>query len=347
VSLASGLFGIYAFFYSPRPRVTFAVVATTLLNEISTRPSGLSVTLNGVDLTSQGFDARILGVQVTNSGDLHLTPAMFDGGVGWGFCLTGGRIQSVRVTNASSQYIADSVKSVTLTDSKCVRLPLFVLDKRQSFVFEAVVVHPFGAEPAIEPFGKVAGGEMLVAALPPPGSEQQGLAARAFSGPLPVQASRLVGYPFAALLLLTAIGLTAAGLGEVASWRMRRRRSAEISSLPAVPTGPGAAIVRDLYVTHGRQALHQLVRTLRNRIKLRRALSSEAPNVHLQRLRSADFTVPPSIYLHAHLPVNNAVSALKEAGLVSVGPSGATADQQFVEAVQALMDALNQRKHLS
>jgi hypothetical protein len=48
--------------------------------------------------------------------------------------------------------------------------------------------------------------------------------------------------------------------------------------------------------------------------------------------------------------VNNAVSALKEAkeaGLVSVGPSGATADQQFVEAVQALMDALNQRKHLS
>ncbi len=258
LSIVSMVFGVMQYFSRPRPEVTMEISSNAVLTDLAPSFSGFTVLYGGEDLSKLGRHARAMTVRISNTGDVDIAPAMLDPALGWGFCVRDSRVASLTVRQTGDAYL-DKTLTGTLTEGEeCVRFPTLVLDRGQAFSLDLIVIHPRNTEPSMAPFGKFAGGRIVL--LSAQRDRAPGRLSSAFLGPVSVQLLRTVGYTLVSVLgvvLIIVVGTGYSSLSERKRNRSKllRNRLLEQTKLPKFP---GRASALRVYRERGLSGLEGL-----------------------------------------------------------------------------------------
>lgn len=143
--------------YFARPGIAITELASVNVLDINRDTEGLSVLFRGEDLQESGKTLRAIRLRIENTGDMDITPSMFDQQIDWGLGLSTGEVIEVRITSASSSYLEEQFTTRTVQDGKMIVFPRIVFDREEWIELECVVVQGANDLLHFQAFGKVSG----------------------------------------------------------------------------------------------------------------------------------------------------------------------------------------------
>ena len=231
-SLAFGVLGIvltavslFLTLREPETRVTFEIISATDVLDLRRSLKDLRIEFRGEDLQDQDLNLKVVKINVANSGETHIRAGDYSN-IDWGIRVVGGQVIEAKVDRSNAANVI-STNDLRYIGSDTIGFPKIVLDKRDAFAIELLLLHPNDAEPDIVPIGKIAGVKNFDLSPPPPPGQEVGFVGQAFGGSFRVLAVRSGGYFVGSIIILFAsvFGLVGAAimLDRVKQWHRRKR----------------------------------------------------------------------------------------------------------------------------
>jgi hypothetical protein len=332
-----------------RPKISFVITNEANVVDVHAPTKDLRVLFQNQDLTEGHLNLRILAVRVENSGDVDILQGQYDQNEAWGFEVRDGRVVEARVTSSNSAYLAKGLHPSLAGSRVTLAKPIF--ERGRFAVLETLVVHDRNSTPTIHPFGKIAGINQLGVTRTIPRRDERSISQQLFSGPLWVQAIRVVAYPVLLLgvvLFIFAVASLIGNAGESISSRRRRREVNRAKEKKAF-TSPLHELFFSLYVEQGADALNRVRALLLEDARLKRR--ARFANSLMRELRRAQRHGPrinvsevpaypvyrPDDRLAVWLIENGVITVDKQAN-VTVDPA---ASQAVADVIAALKGGTN------
>lgn len=150
-------FGIWAYFNSPSPELTYEILTNTPVLDIREEVDNLEILYDGQNITDSDRSLQVVTFRVVNSGRIEITQGLYDAeNAPLGLRLSDGQIvQSPRVISSSNQYIADNLNPSVASPTDIQFSPV-VLNPQDYFTLKILALVP-SEEVIVEPIGIVAG----------------------------------------------------------------------------------------------------------------------------------------------------------------------------------------------
>jgi hypothetical protein len=157
VGLAGAGFGVWAYFNSPSPRLTYEVLTNTPVFDVREEVDKLQVLYNDIDITDGDFILQVITFRVVNSGQVNIKKDFYDAeNSPLGIRLSEGKIvEKPVVISSSNEYLDESVR-LDVIDSKEVQIQPVILDSGDFFTIKLLAL--ISSESVdLEATGKIAG----------------------------------------------------------------------------------------------------------------------------------------------------------------------------------------------
>ena len=356
---------VYFWLHEPNTELRMEVIRQTDVLDIREPVGDLTVVFQGDDIRAEKKNLRIYVVRVTNVGetDIRATDFAAEGQSEhltsvrpWGIAVDGGDVMQVKVAQASSDYVSDTLAPM-VSDKSVIALAPCILEEDKWADLEFLVLHPSASDPTITAHGKIVGIDALAVVPYSPAPVKRGVLVEAFGGRLWVQILRIVGYFVAVILLALALGMLIAGIGGAIHKRRRRRDEERFVQLIA-QSGHGlddacVNIMLRVVRESGEEGLAALLKTLRDEGALRGALLMH--RLRKKTLESSEAQLdgpgpmPADPYHHPYGALltervaEQAIGALADSGAVEEVVGGVPkVEVQLAELVLYLSDRMNE-----
>lgn len=244
--------------FGKRTAMNLEVVSQLPVFNVSQPVPGLSVVLEGQDLTSGNQGLVAARLRLRNSGDVSITPANTTSADPLGIAIQGGTIVRLNRYGATSSHLRNLARPQRREQSLLLPSSL-IFDPGDYVEFDLVIRRPNSGKLRFIPLGKVEGVKSINVSSTPPASSS---IRNPWSGSLATQIVRTLTYPFIAIALVFAIVLPIVGMTE---WRDRRHRAsreqlaAKVAVLMPQKDSAYLNIAEALYVGAGFKAANWLL----------------------------------------------------------------------------------------
>jgi len=215
--------------FGKRMALTLEVVSQIPVFDVRQPVAGLSVTLNGRDLTSSRRDLVAVRLRLRNTGDLSITPRNTTPADPLGFDVKGGQIARINEVSATSSHLRKLARP-SRRDQALVLPDGLIFDAGDYVQFDLLVLKPEHQQLDFRAFGKVEGIPKIATSLSSTVAPSPGLVASTWQGSALAQLLRLITYPFMAIAALAAIIAPFAYVSSALARRKRRQRKAYAAS---------------------------------------------------------------------------------------------------------------------
>ncbi|NER97959.1 MAG: hypothetical protein F6J86_29630 [Symploca sp. SIO1B1] len=159
IGLPLGGFGVWAYFNSPSPKLTYEVLTNTPVFDIrEENVDKLQVVYDGVDITNSQLTLQVINFRVINNGRVDITKSMYDPeNAPLGLRISVGEIVQAPVIIAASddEYLKDNLK-VEIVKQNEIQFNPVILNSRDYFTVKLLALVPNGTVD-LQPIGKIAG----------------------------------------------------------------------------------------------------------------------------------------------------------------------------------------------
>lgn len=206
--------------FGKRMALTLEIVSQIPVFDVRQPVTGLSVILNGRDLTSSRRDLVAVRLRLRNVGDLSITPRNTTPADPLGFDVNGGEIARINEVSATSPHLQKLARpsrkgqTLVLPDG-------LIFDSGDYVQFDPLVLKPEHQQLNFRAFGKVEGISKITTSLSSASTPSPGLAAATWQGSFVAQLLRVLTYPF---LGIAAITMIIAPVGYISSALERKKR---------------------------------------------------------------------------------------------------------------------------
>ena len=235
----------YSGFQQQEPGVTFEIVSESNALDLRRAIPDLHISFRGQDVREQNLNLRIVTIDILNSGGLDIRNDDYDP-IDWGMKFNGGEVAEVKLINASSSYLQESVIPQRI-GLDTVRFEKVTFDKGASFTIEILLLHAKDVSPSISPIGKIAGINEIPVLARPLAEENVDFLTELFPGSLGVQLIRTIIYIVGTSIVIAAGISFMIGLDEFSSKKDAQRRRRRIVQTRTIRQMPSSG-VRDLLI---------------------------------------------------------------------------------------------------
>lgn len=248
--------------FGKRMALTLEVVSQIPVFDVRQPVAGLSVTLNGRDLTSSRRDLVAVRLRLRNTGDLSITPRNTTPADPLGFDIKGGQIARINEVSATSSHLqklarpARKGQTLVLPDG-------LIFDAGDYVQFDLLILKPERQHLDFRAFGKVEGISKITTSLSSTVAPSPSLVAGAWQGSFLTQLLRVLTYPFIAIAAIATIVAPLVYISSAVERKKRRRRKAyALSAMKNVKAEDPKLrlLVPTLYEIIGTEGLKELVR---------------------------------------------------------------------------------------
>jgi hypothetical protein len=316
-----GLVALYYTVRGTRTSLIVDVISESNVMDVRTPLKDLAILFQGQDIQKENANLRILGVRLVNEGEANILESYFDSKIPWGLRIEDGQLIEARVTGSNSQYLSENLHPKT-TDKNDVTFDKVIFDKGKYIALELLVLHNKNVEPKVTAIGKIAGMDDIPVRSSFRERDQEGLASRAFKGPIAIQIARTLGYFFVGLSTVLVVGFSIAGLQSIPSRlrkRARRKRLRQLAREESPEKEKKRQVLLNIFVEEGTSRLKAMLRNVENDEAVAKALSE-------RRFRQ----LPPDI---SSVPEAHIVSSVPDAHIVHEGGGVFYVEESPVEAL--------------
>lgn len=155
--LAGAGFGVWAYFNSPSPRLTYEVLTNTPVFDVREKVDELQVLYKDIDITDGDFILQVITFRVVNNGQVDIKKDFYDAeNSPLGIRLSEGEIvENPVIISSSNEYLDESLK-LDVIDSKEVQIQPVILNSGDFFTIKLLAL--ISSESVdLEATGKIAG----------------------------------------------------------------------------------------------------------------------------------------------------------------------------------------------
>jgi len=342
LTLAFGLLGIYYTLRGGRTNLVVDVVTESNVLDVRTSVKDLAILFQGRDIQQDNANLKVLGIRLSNEGEVNILESYFDSRIPWGLDIDGGRVIEVRITGSNSPYLSENLHPRVVDNSKVI-LDKVIFDKGKYVGLELLVLHNKNVEPRVAAIGKVAGMDEIRVVNSFKERDQQGLLGWAFKGPPAVQIVRAISYFLVTIVAIIAIALSITGLYSIRSHFKKKSRRRRVQYLPKADSPEKEKqrqVLINLYVEEGLEGLRQLRDLLKDKQQLERAFAwrhhLRPPEAHASELPM--HTLELQMYRGGPL-----LSPLVREGMLRVGKQGSVdVDAEVPKLLSGLLAELSE-----
>jgi hypothetical protein len=260
---------LYFGLHERKPTLIFEVTNDVNVYDVRKPIRDLRILFQGEEIESQNLGLRILILRVRNVGEADVLQIHYDTSEAWGFKVVGGQLIEVRVTDSNSDYLRRRINPIIAGENSVV-FDKVIFERGRFVTFEVLILHPRDVRSRIQPFGKIAGIDAIQSVVTPLGTGPT-LFQRSVSGPLVVQAIRMVVYFLGFIVTLAALIAIGVGLnGLMARPGKRRRRQTIRAILSEMVDQQARTALERAFAESGRVGLETINRLLANSDRLKR-----------------------------------------------------------------------------
>ena len=203
-SFLFGIFGVFMCFKKDVPKLEFIIESESCLFNTEEQLPQIKVLVDSVDILSNDGNISVYSVRIRNNGTKNISLCDYDSSE-IGIRILGGKIiDSPTLLEASSDYLANKIKSeLVLSVDSVIVIPHTILNIGGGYLLHFCVLHNRNDIPRFETFGQIVGQEKIK--IVNSNINNQSNWRKAFNGSFCVQLHRLLFYGLSMLLLLFVV----------------------------------------------------------------------------------------------------------------------------------------------
>ncbi|MCK5316364.1 MAG: hypothetical protein KAJ55_00540 [Anaerolineales bacterium] len=217
-------FGIFAVYFDNSPNITFDIINEVNVFDVTKPLDDLNISFQGDDLNKRNLNLRIISIKIENTGNVDILQTFYDENVIFGLKIDNGQIIESRFIDSNSENLNLDLHLKNITDT--VEFSKIILDENKYFIVEILVLHDKYKIPNVTPLGKIAGIDNIE--IMKSYTETPSFFDSIVSGPLIVQLSRLLIYPFIFIFMLSIIYIVHFPITKL---RIHRKNQKNLSTL--------------------------------------------------------------------------------------------------------------------
>lgn len=203
-SFLFGIFGTFMYFKKDVPNLEFIIESESYLFNTEEQLPQIKVMVDSVDILSNNGNISVYSVKIMNNGTKNISLYDYDSSE-IGIKIYGGRIiDTPTLLEASSDYLADKIKSeLVLSSDSVIVMPHTILNVGDGYLLHFCVLHSRNNVPKFEAFGQIVGQKRI--RIVSSNNNNQSNWCKAINGSFVVQLLRLFFYGLSMLLLIFVV----------------------------------------------------------------------------------------------------------------------------------------------